>query len=215
MIETWRPVPHYEGRYEVSDYGRVRSLGFYSENRWNTRTWRAGRMLKLTSAKSGHLTVGLVDADAAHRTYKVHRLVLLAFVGEAPPGKPDGLHRDDDPSNNHVSNLRWGDKSENSNDAVTNGGHTQSSKTTCGLGHDLVEPNLVPSSSKRGYRACQACKITHATRHSEALRAARGVPRLRTNRTPSGFLRRIGESFEDEANRRYEHIMATAEARRS
>lgn len=206
--ETWRPVPGYEGRYEVSDHGRVRSLGFYSANRWNTRTWRAGRVLRPATADSGHMHVGLVDAGSAHRTHKVHRLVLLAFVGEPPPGRSDGLHRDDDPSHNHLSNLRWGNKSENSIDAVTNGGHTQSSKVTCGLGHRLVEPNLVPSSSVQGYRGCQACKLTHAATNSDDRRAANGVARVRANRTRSGFQRRIGESFEDEANRRYAHIMA-------
>lgn len=204
--ETWRPVPGYEGRYEVSDAGRVRSCGFYSGNRWGTRTWRPGRIRKLVPSDTGHLTVELVDADGARCTVKVHRLVLLAFVGEAPHGKPYGLHGDDDPTNNRVENLRWGTPGDNSDDAVRNGGHTQARKETCELGHLLVAPNLVDSSAALGHRSCLACKLAQANhRHDENLRA-QGRERTRYNRGRDGFQRRRGESVVDEAHRRYRHL---------
>lgn len=205
--EQWQPIPGYEGRYEASDLGRIRSTGFYCGNRWGTRTWRAGRVRRLTPAESGHLTVDLVDDDGVVKTFKVHRLVLLSFVGEPPRGQQFGLHENDVPWDNRLANLRWGSGSENGYDAVRNGGHTQSRKTACPLGHGLRAPNLVPSSTKQGGRGCLACKRTQTARHNDMLDANRGRIRQRYNRGSGGFIRRAGETFKQEADRRYELIM--------
>lgn len=204
--EQWRPIPGYEGRYEVSDQGRVRSLGFYASN----QTWRAGRIRRLVPRESGHLTVKLVDANGATKTHGVHRLVLLAFVGEAPSGSHWGLHKNDVPWDNRPSNLRWGTASQNSHDAVRNGGHTQTRKCCCPLGHGPLAPNLVPSTSKHGNRGCLACKRTQTARHNDTVDAARGRVRRRYNRGAGGFIRQAGESFQEEADRRYAMIMTAA-----
>ncbi|WP_051233125.1 HNH endonuclease [Pseudonocardia asaccharolytica] len=149
----------------------------------------------------------LVGDDNVHTTAKVHRLVLLAFVGEPPDDKPNALHRDDDPANNCVENLYWGTRSENTDDSVRNGSHVQARKATCALGHDLVAPNLVPSTTKAGGRSCLACKMAMANHlHDQRLRA-QGRQRTRFNRGKDGFQRRAGEAWEDEAHRRYRHIM--------
>jgi len=174
------------------------------------RFWKKGRVLCHGHAPTGHHSVTLVGEDGAHTTLAVHRLVLLAHVGPPPSGKPFGLHRDDDPHNNALHNLCWGDRPANSYDSVRNGNHVQARKEACPLGHKLVEPNLVPSSSKNGYRGCLACKKTQASHYGDARRLARG-PGMRGARGPyrtrDGFQRRTGESFKDEADRRYAHIM--------
>ncbi len=102
--EQWRPVPGFSG-YLVSNLGRV-----YSGH--------SDRCLTPQPSGRGHLRVALRRAGETHMKL-VHRLVLLAFVGPCPPGK-ECLHRDDVPSNNRLSNLRWGTRKENRQDAVRN-----------------------------------------------------------------------------------------------
>jgi HNH endonuclease len=78
--------------------------------------FRRGRILRPGPANSEHLTVVLGRGN----TQSVHVLVLTAFVGPSPPGC-EGLHGDDNPTNNDISNLRWGTRSDNLHDAVRNG----------------------------------------------------------------------------------------------
>ena len=91
MVETWRDVVGYEGRYRVSDQGNV----------WSCLT---NRLLHQQSTWQGKLQVTLVPATgkANKRTLSVHRLVLEAFVGPCPEGMV-GCHYDDNPTNNVLS----------------------------------------------------------------------------------------------------------------
>lgn len=66
---------------------------------------------------SGHQRVLIGNRD----NWMISRLVLFAFVGPPPPGKPWALHEDDDPSNNTLPNLRWGSAKENKADSIRNG----------------------------------------------------------------------------------------------
>lgn len=70
--------------------------------------------------RNGYKIVSIVGPDGARRL-QVHRLVLLAFAGPPPAGKPYCLHRDGTRDNNHISNLRWGSQKENMADCVQNG----------------------------------------------------------------------------------------------
>lgn len=203
--EEWRPVPGYEDRYEVSSHGRVRSIGFHANNRWGGQNWWPAKpLVNLIIKPRGYRAVHLSNGDGTRTRHKVHRLVLRAFVGEPPPDRSDGLHADDDPANNHLDNLRWGSQSENTYDSIGNGLHFGVRKTRCPRGHRLVEPNLVRT---KKVRACLACKRTRTARGEDARALAQGRPRTRAQSSADGFMRKLGESFEDEANRRYAHIM--------
>jgi len=122
--EEWRPVTGYEGLYEVSDRGRVRSCGWVSQSR--NRHGEIRRTIKPTILKPmphvswGHLRVGL-RKDGKRSRFMVHRLVALAFLPPAPANKPLVLHRDGNPANNHKSNLYWGDNKDNTQDAIAHG----------------------------------------------------------------------------------------------
>lgn len=200
----WRAVPGYEGRYEVSDGGQVRSLGFYSNNRFGTQTWRAGRVLKGSIVpRTGYRAVTLVDEQRRHATHRIHRLVLLAFVGPPTEGEPNGLHKDDNRLNNRLNNLRWGSLSENTFDSVANGSHVQARKAACGRGHLYVRPNVLDYSAEAGTRSCRCCHMAKVNAHRDALLAA---PRTRYNRGKDGFRRQAGETWQQEADRRYEHL---------
>jgi hypothetical protein len=121
--EEWREIPGYEGRYAVSDLGRVKSLSReVSVGNGHTRTMR-GRILRPGSSASGHLSLplGRDENGKISRGSPVHRLVLLAFVGLCPEGQ-ECRHLDGDPTNNRLSNLTYGTRSENIIDVLRQGG---------------------------------------------------------------------------------------------
>lgn len=165
--EQWRPIPGYEGIYEVSDQGRVRSLDRVvqtSRGRWRYR----GHVLTPAAKKAGHRFVWLkVGGDKSSR--HVHRLVLAAFVGPCPDGM-EGCHSDGDPANNRLSNLRYDTHSGNRYDSVRHRTHHQTRKTHCPKGHRLVAPNLRASDARLGRRSCLACdrgrKLAHRAKRS-------------------------------------------------
>lgn len=107
--EIWKPVVGYEGLYEVSSYGRVRSLDRYdSKNRF----WK-GRILKLSDDGRGYLDVQLCS-NGKVKHHLVHRMVAQAFIPN-PDNLPQVNHRDEDKTNNRVENLEMCDAKYNIN----------------------------------------------------------------------------------------------------
>lgn len=149
--ECWRAIPGYEGSYEVSTFGRVRSLDRVDHRGYR----RTGRPI-FPSCSRGYFRLGLSDAKGKRKSYGVHVLVLLAFVGPRPNGY-EGCHFDGDPSNNRLSNLRWDSRSENQKDRARHGTDPQLRRTECPRGHALVGTNLSPRHARIGKRACRAC----------------------------------------------------------
>ena len=119
-MEIWRDVLGYEGMYQVSDEGRVRSLDreICQMSRWGTPYIKKikGVMLRPGRMPAGHLSVSL----GKNNSQCVHKLVLLAFVGPTPKGH-ECLHGNGDPSDNRLANLRWGTRADNIRDAVRHG----------------------------------------------------------------------------------------------
>lgn len=153
--ELWAPIPNYVGYYEASTCGRARSVDrLVPHGRGDGYRKIQGQILSLIIDQDGYQYVNLYKNGPRH--YKVHHLVLETFVGLRPPDT-EGCHWDRAPTNNYVSNLRWGTKSENSLDAVRHGTHYHTCKTHCPLRHQLVEPNLVASKMVDQWRECLAC----------------------------------------------------------
>lgn len=143
--EVWLPVLNYEGSYEVSSHGRVRSL-----DRINSRGFRLkGKMLKLCLA-GGYPVVGLCRDGRAH-TRKVAHLVLEAHGPGSRPLELGALHENDVKTDNRVENLRYGTHGENMQDCVRNGHHVFANREACPCGrpYDKV--------SKEGRRICSHC----------------------------------------------------------
>lgn len=142
--ERWLPVPGYEGLYEISDQGRVRS--FHAS--------RSGRMLKPSPASAGYLAVSLVKGRSK-RTRTIHSLVASAFLGPRPSGQ-EVRHLDGNPANSTLGNLKYGTKSENRKDSVKHGTHKNTRKTRCPAGHLYTPENIYrrPGSNERQCRIC-------------------------------------------------------------
>lgn len=126
-IEQWRPVAGYEGLYEVSNQGRVRSLDRLCKSDKRSDQWMKGKILcpKINPHRQNRCTVALTRKGVPSYPY-ISRLVLTAFVGPAPRDH-DAAHWDGDPTNNCLDNLRWATVSENMSDKKRHG--TDSSGT--------------------------------------------------------------------------------------
>lgn len=101
MIETWKDIQGYEGIYQVSDGGRVKSLARTDRNGFV----RHEKILKPVQNKNGYMRVHL-SKDMASEWVSVHRLVATAFL-EKPEGCDIVNHKDNNPGNNRASNLEW------------------------------------------------------------------------------------------------------------
>ena len=102
----WLPIPGYEGRYEVSNDGLVRS--YVRFGRQSDKRREQPVILKSDTARGGYQKVRL----QGRAVYGVHQLVMLAFVGPCPAGM-EVDHLDCDPSNNQLSNLQYLTPEEN------------------------------------------------------------------------------------------------------
>lgn len=112
MQETWKPVSEFPDHYEVSNFGRVRSLTRFSPGRWpGYAIRRPGRVLQQAPTGTNYrndrayLSVMICVENQRYRRL-VHRLVLIAFDGP-PPNDHVCNHKDGNQSNNHISNLEW------------------------------------------------------------------------------------------------------------
>jgi hypothetical protein len=119
-METWKAIEGYEGFYEVSDQGRVRSLDRTIVNgRGISRRYR-GCILKAMPNTNGYPTVFL--SKGSHKdTRRIHQLVAVAFVGPIPQGH-EVCHRDDVKTHNVPTNLVYQTHSKNMEDRCENGG---------------------------------------------------------------------------------------------
>ncbi len=116
--EVWKPVVGYEGFYEVSAFGRVRSLDRTSlrANQHGIHLVSLkGRVMK-QGLRSTYLYVNLCVGDVRKKR-TIHSLVADAFLS----GSGEVNHKDGDKMNNHVSNLEWCTRSENHRHALENG----------------------------------------------------------------------------------------------
>lgn len=109
--EYWKPVVGYEGLYEVSNWGRVKSLP-------RNGTVKYARILKFHTNRQGYLQVGLCKNNKL-KIFLVHRLVAEAFLPN-PDNLPEVNHKDENKTNNSVDNLEWCDAKYNHNYGTIN-----------------------------------------------------------------------------------------------
>jgi hypothetical protein len=149
-VEQWKPVVGYEGRYEVSSQGRVRSLPRARTKGGVLKPWEQG--------KCAYLAVKLRDRPSRRdRSVLVHTLVAEAFLGPRPTGE-QVRHLNTDSRDNRAENLAYGSAVDNARDAIEHG-KTAAARTHCKHGHEFTQENT--RYRKRGeytVRDCLACE---------------------------------------------------------
>ena len=134
-MEIWKDIKEYEGLYQVSNEGNVKSLQNNKE-----------KNLKPVSDKYGYLHV-ILCKNCEHKNYFIHRLVAAAFIPN-PYNLPQVNHKDEDRHNNNVNNLEWCDAKYNINYGTRNlkSSISQGKKVKC------IETNVIYNSTKDAER---------------------------------------------------------------
>ena len=105
MEEIWKDIAGYEGKYQVSNLGRVRSLDRMVRRKNGYILRCKGQLIEPTNHKSGYIYIGLTK-DGKKNTLKLHRIVATAFIPN-PDNLPHVNHKDENPKNNRADNLEW------------------------------------------------------------------------------------------------------------
>ena len=118
-MELWRDVLEYEGLYQVSNLGRIKSVDrkVFRKGKAGVDSWKhvCERIRKQYTDKDGYSIICLAKVGVI-KAYKVHVLVMRAFIGPRPTNF-DIRHLDSNPSNNNLENLKYGTRIENMEDA--------------------------------------------------------------------------------------------------
>ena len=111
MGEVWKAIPGYEGIYEASNFGRIKSVERVVEGRWGPTVIRE-HLLKPNNVHDGYQQVKFCVGNERSQQL-VHRLIASAFLPN-PDNLPQVNHKDGNPENNNVENLEWCTAAENS-----------------------------------------------------------------------------------------------------
>ena len=143
--EIWRWIRGYEGLYQISNFGRVKSFP--------RNTTSKIQIIKPLLSRSGYLYVGLRKQGTKRLRFKLHRLVSQAFI-ENPENKQTVNHKDGDKFNNYVDNLEWATQDENNQHAIDTGlQKSGANRNTAKLTNEQVKyirENYIPRDSEFG-----------------------------------------------------------------
>ena len=133
--QIWRDIPNYEGLYQVSNTGRVRSLNYKHTGKT--------KVLKLCTNKKDGYKRAMLFKNGKYKVYLVHRLVAQAFIPN-PNNYPIINHKDENPSNNYYENLEWCTYEYNNNYGGKNERVSKSRKGKCkGVNNYQTKPVLM------------------------------------------------------------------------
>lgn len=149
MDEIWVDVKGYEGEFQVSNTGKIKSLARYVNTGGGGRRLICERIRALGPHTQGYQTITF---KATERPWLIHRIVAQHFIPN-PENKPFVNHKDGNKHNNHVSNLEWATRQENEDHAYGTGlkNSTGSSNTMSKLNEEKVK--LIKVLGKLGFSA--------------------------------------------------------------
>lgn len=193
--EAWRLLPDAEGRYQVSDCGRIRSL--VAGSRSGTVPRKRPLLMSPYDNGRGYLVINL-KLSIGYRCYGISELVLRTFVGPRPAPHYQAAHSNGRRRDNRRQNLRWATPKENDADKDRHGtrrlrprrlldGVEQLRCTRCGLwlARDCFRPVSRAGRTRNGASSwCRPCENT-SSREGKRRRRAAGRPARRSNWTPS------------------------------
>ena len=116
QAEIWRPVPGYEGIYEVSNLGRVKGVDRIVRHNCGGDKFVSGKILSPLKLRNGYYQIALWS-KGHRKVMLLHKIVLLAFKGECPQGL-ETMHLNSDRADNRLSNLLYGTHSENTIETI-------------------------------------------------------------------------------------------------
>lgn len=180
MQEVWKPVKGYEGLYEVSNTGKVRSLDRTGEVSRNGITYICpykGAELKPVNRSHGYLGVMLYGKGGhkkrGFKTFSIHRLVAEAFIPN-PNNLPEVNHIDEDKTNNRVENLEWISHINNTHygtaikrriEKTKNGSRSRSIQQYTKDGKFIAEyPSLAEVERQTGYAKANICRCAQGSK---------------------------------------------------
>ena len=117
-FELWKDIEGFEGLYQVSTWGNVRSLDRWVADKNGIKHFYKGKILKPTHNKQGYFIASLYK-NGEQFYFQVHRLVAITFIPN-PKNKPQVNHKDEVKSNNYRTNLEWMTSKENHNYGTRN-----------------------------------------------------------------------------------------------
>lgn len=141
-MEVWKEIDGYNQRYEVSNYGRVRSKDMVVNGRLQNCHKIKGRILKPHTDKEGYKGIVLC-INQKRKTFRLHRLVAAAFIPN-PENKPCIDHIDGNRANNHADNLRWVTYLENNNNPITKKRLSENNAKNMQGKEGVLHPNSKP-----------------------------------------------------------------------
>ncbi len=139
MSKIWKPIPNYEGFYEVSESGEIRNS--------------SGKILSPNKMHNGYMRIRLC-MNGIHKTHGVHRLVASAFIPN-PNNYPQVNHKDENRLNNHYSNLEWCTNQYNNN----YGNHSHNISVSNGHKVKCVELDRTFHSMHEAERELKVCRV--------------------------------------------------------
>lgn len=152
---SWLPIPGYEGLYEVSDDGQVRSLDRTIVDSRGQRRRYKGRLLHPNITGDPPYPSVNLHKQSRKKLWRVHQLVLAAFVGPRPEGAEHIRHLNGNKLDSRLENLAYGTPLENARDTLAHGHNHHSNKTECRNGHQFSPENTY---HWRGKRICRPCR---------------------------------------------------------
>ena len=177
MKEEWKDIKDYEGYYQVSNFGQVRSIGRWIEkvtcHGGTCQQYLEGRIRKATPMNKGFLTL-VLSKEGIHENFLVHRLVAIAFIPEVE-GKPDVDHKDFNKLNNYVENLEWTNDPIN-NKKLFDAGRTKNTYTSIGRIRHIETGHIYKSCLE----ACKALSLPYASLNYH-IHGQKGMTHVRGN----------------------------------
>lgn len=117
-MENWKDISGYEGYYQISNLGRIRSLDRYANVGGGGRRLVKGKIIKPVKCTNGYYEASL-SYKGVRKVLLLHRVVAEAFIPN-PNNLPEVNHKDENPANNEASNLEWCTSKYNANYGTRN-----------------------------------------------------------------------------------------------
>ena len=164
--EVWKDIEGYEGKYQVSNLGRVRSLDRYPLFKDGRKRLLKGQVLKPVKDHNGRLYVKLSNNENVRRNKSISRMVATAFLGSPEGALLEVNHIDGNPLNNHIKNLEWTTRQENmkhafDNDLFRTGEDSPHNKVLISDVEDIFKLKFIESKSNK-----EIATIYHVSRQT-------------------------------------------------